>query len=315
MNVGRANRTEIDIETLLLWAFRDELSKRQTSATEGLWDHIAELGQRGGIEIDRGHGGAQRYAYIGLPDPDAYLIEKAVAGLEDLVIDWPQSFDAIAGDLSGLISVNDMARRESAPRTPKAGWGPAGAKALNAWFGDGAAKPVRDRPRDVLMVAGLRTGALVTMHAMKGTRPDWIEDSPHPLPTPAVKGPNAMVLGKCEGKNRYSLGASCPLVWSPSPLSIISSRAEYVAWHHGLTTLARTLQTEKFTALPPKTSRLPWLERSEPMAGVIPVMPSTVNRVSDWGTLPLTPARGRKGPPLRTVKAGPVSYPLREACS
>lgn len=315
MNVGRVNRTEIDIETLLLWAFRDELSKRQTSAAEGLWDHIGELGQRGGMEIDRSHGGAQRYAYIGLPDPDALLIEKAVASLEDLVIDWPQSFDAIAGDLAGLVSVNDMARQESALRAPKAGWGPAGRKALNAWYGADGARPARDRPRDVLMVGGLRTAALVTMHAVKGTQPDWVEKSPRPIPTPAKKGTNAAILGECRGRNLYSLGACCPLIWEPSPLSIISSRAEYVAWHHGLTTLARTLQTEKFTALPPKISRTPWLDIGEPIAGLKPVMPAPGNRVSDWGTLPLTPLRDRKGPPLRVPRAGPVRYPLREACS
>lgn len=315
MNVGRVNRTEIDIETLLLWAFRDELSKQQTSATEGLWDHIAELGQRGGVEIDRGPGGAQRYAYIGLPDPDALLIEKAVAGLEDMVIDWPKSFDAIAGDLAGLITVNDMARRESPPRKPKAGWGPAGAKALNAWFGDGAAKPVRDRPRDVLMVAGLRTAALVTMHAVKGTRPDWVEETPKPCAVPALKGTNAMIDGECRGRNLYSAGSNCPLRWEPSPLSIVSSRAEYVAWHHGLTLLAQTLQTEKFNPLPPKASQTPWLESLEPEQAVRSVMPTPSNRVAGWGTLPLKPPRGRKGPPLRTVKAGPVTYPLREACS
>lgn len=313
--MGRVNRTEIDIETLLLWAFRDELSKRQTSSAEGLWDHIGELGQRGGMEIDRGHGSAQRYAYIGLPDPDALLIEKAVAGLEDLVIDWPQSFDAIAGDLAGLITVNDMARRETAPRTPKAGWGAAGTKALNAWWGPEGGMLARDRPRDVLMVGGLRTAALVTMHAVKGTRPDWVEESPQPIPTPAKKGTNAAILGECRGRNLYSLGACCPLIWEPSPLSIISSRAEYVAWHHGLTTLASTLQTEKFTALPPKASRLPWLEIAGPITGLKPVMPAPGNRASDWGTLPLAPHRGRKGPPLRTQRAGPVTYPLREACS
>jgi hypothetical protein len=313
--VGRVNRTDIDIETLLLWAFRDELSKRQTSAAEGLWDHIGELGQRGGMEVDRGHGSAQRYAYIGLPDPDALLIEKAVAGLEDLVIDWPKSFDAIAGDLSGLISVNDMSKRESPVRMPKSGWGAAGTKALNAWWGAEGTRPIRDRPRDVLMVGGLRTAALVTMHAVKGTRPDWVEESPQPIPTPAKKGTNAAILGECRGRNLYSLGACCPLIWEPSPLSIISSRAEYVAWHHGLTTLARTLQTEKFNPLPPKVSRTPWLDSAEPENTVMSVMPTPSNRVAGWGTLPLTPSRGRKGPPLRTAKFGPVSYPLREACS
>jgi len=105
-------RTEIDIETLLHWAYRDELSKRQTSSAEGIWDRILEDGQRGGI--DPGHGAAQRYSHFGLPDPDAELIEKAVSSLEDLVIDWQQSFHAIAAELSGLISINDIEPDSSA---------------------------------------------------------------------------------------------------------------------------------------------------------------------------------------------------------
>lgn len=308
-------KTQIDIETLLLWAFRDELSKRQTSAAEGLWNHVAEQGQRGGIEIDHSPaGGPQRYAYIGLPDPDAVLIEKAVGGLEDLVIDWDQSFDAIAADLSGLISINDVSRRESPPRPPRAGWGAAGDKALTAWFGRDGARPVRDRPRDVLMVGGLRTAALVTMHAVKGTRPDWFEEPPTPHATPALKGTNAMIIGECRGRNLYTAGSCCPLRWLPSPLSIISSRAEYVAWHHGLTTLARTVRTEKFEAVPPKAPQTPWLVDSlEPEQHTRPVVPTSSNRVSDWGTLPLTPHRDRKGPPLRTAKSGKVRYPLEES--
>lgn len=306
-------KTEIDCETLLHWAYRDELSKRQLSSAEGIWDRIQEDGQRGGI--DPGHGAAQRYSHFGLPDPDAELIEKAVGQLEDAVIDWEQSFDAIAAELSGLISVNEMGRRGTEAKTPKAGWGKAGTKAVEAWWGKGAAKPVQDRPRDVLMVGGLRTSALMTMHAVRGTRPDWIEDSPQPQPTPAKTGSNAMVVGNCEGRNRYSLGAYCPLSWSPSPLSVISSRAEYVAWHTGLTKLSQTLVLAKFVALPPKASQTPWLEtESEQLHSVIPVMPTGKNHVRDWGTLPLAPTRGRMGPALRTVRAGPVRYPLEQEC-
>jgi hypothetical protein len=33
-------KTKIDIETLLHWAYRDELSKRQTSSAEGIWNRI-----------------------------------------------------------------------------------------------------------------------------------------------------------------------------------------------------------------------------------------------------------------------------------
>lgn len=305
MKVGK---TEIDIETLLHWAYRDELSKRQTSSAEGIWDRIQEDGQRGGV--DKGHGAAQRYSHFGLPDPDAERIEQAVAGLEDLVIDWAKSFDAIASELSGLITVNDVTKRSTEPKATKAGWGKSGAKAVKAFFGE-EPRQAHDRPRDVLMVASLKPSALVTMHAIKGNRPDWIEEAPLPKPTPAEKGTNAKIFGECRGKNLYSYGAYCPLRWTPPPLSIVTSRADYVAWHDGLVQLAETLQLEKFAPLRPKASRTPWLEEPpETAQSVRQVVPTPHNHVADWGTLPLTPARGRKGPPLRTQRASPVRYPL-----
>ncbi|HXJ59421.1 MAG TPA: hypothetical protein VNU68_22485 [Verrucomicrobiae bacterium] len=301
-------KIEIDVENLLRWAYLDELSKRQTSSAEGTWDQINLIGRQG-TEIDHGHGSAQRYCHFGLPDPDALLIEKAVAGLEDLVIDWEQSFDAIAAELSGLISVNDITKRGKQPRATKAGWGKAGAKAVKVFFGE-EPRQAQDKPRDVLMVGGLCTGALVTMHAVRGTRPDWIEDSPKPERVPAASGPNAMVVGDCRGRNLYSIGSYCPLKWEPSPLSIVSSRAEYVAWHDGLTRIAETIQLAKFTPLPPKVSRTPWLEddRENPGHSIKPVMPTPNNNVGAWGTLPLVPSRGRMGPPLRQQRAGPVRY-------
>lgn len=308
-------RTEIEIEALLIWTFRDELSKRQTSAMEGMWDQIADQCQRGGIEVDRGHDGAQRYAYIGQPDPDAIRVEKAVARLEDLVIDWDKSFEAIAADLAGLISVDHLARRErqTRARARKGGWGAAGRKALKAWWGPSGVAPAEFRPPSAQSIGGLRTAALVTMHAVRGTRPDWIEESPTASAVPALKGTNAMILGVCHGRNLYSAGSCCPLEWSPAPLSILSSRAEYVAWHHGLTTLANTVQTEKFTILPPKALETPWLipEGGGPIAGLKPVLPTAGNRVGAWGTLPLAPDRGRKGSPHRTAKGGAVRYPLQ----
>lgn len=306
-------KTGMDIETLLGWAYRDELSKRHLSSAEGIWDRIQEDGQRGGV--DPGHGSAQRYSHFGLPDPDAELIEKAVSALEDMVIDWPKSFDAIAADLSGLITINDIAKRGEQPRATKAGWGQAGAKAVKAMFGH-TPQASRDRPRDVLMVGGLRTSALVTMHAVKGSRPDWIEDSPEPHAVPALKGPNAMVVGECKGRNLYTIGSCCPLKWEPSPLSIVSSRAEYVAWHDGLTKLAETLILAKFNPLPPKASRTPWLDaRVEPGHGTLSVLPTSTNSVKAWGTLPLAPSRGRMGPALRKERAGPVRYPLAGECA
>jgi hypothetical protein len=302
-------KIEIDCERLVAWAYQEELSKRQLSSAEGIWDRIQEDGQRGGI--DPGHGAAQRYCHFGLPDPDAELIEKAIGALEDTVIDWDQSFDAIASELSALISVNDIARRDVQSKAAKGGWGKRGEKAVKDWFGE-TPRQSYDRPRDVIMVGGLRTSALVTMHAVRGTRPDWIEDAPKPSMVQALKGPNAMIVGECKGRNLYSAGAYCPLKYDPSPLSIVSSRAEYVAWHQGLTELAKTLQLAKFVALPPKASITPWLEEreSDQRYNVMSVMPTPSNNVRDWGTLPLVPSRGRMGPALRMQKASPVRYPL-----
>src|ERR1700731_122091 len=98
-------KVKMDIELLLRWAYVDELSKRQSSAAEGIWDKIQDSSNHGGI--DSGRGAAQRYAHFGLPDPDAERIERAVSGLGETVIDWKQHFDAIAGDLAGLITIND----------------------------------------------------------------------------------------------------------------------------------------------------------------------------------------------------------------
>lgn len=296
-------KTEIDIETLLHWAYRDELSKRQLSSAEGIWDRIREEGRMG--PIDRGNGAAQRYCHFGLPDPDAERVGLAVTALQDLVIDWAQSFDAVAAELSGLISVNDIPSRAAPPqRTPQAGWGAAGDKALRAWGLD-AGDPVRVK-RDVLMVNSINVAALVTMHAIKGTRPDWVEEGPRPLQTPAERGTHAKIFGECKGKNLYSLGAHCPLRWSPSPLSIVSSRADYVAWHTGLVTLAQTIELKKLIALPPKASATPWNdEPTAPRGDPIQIRPEV-----KLSKLPLAPDRGRKGPQLRSSKASPVRYPL-----
>jgi hypothetical protein len=307
------HKIEMEIEGLLRWAYMDELSKRQCSAAEGIWDRIQENQHHGGI--DRGHGAAQRYAHFGLPDPDAELIERAVSTLADKVIDWNESFDVIASDLSGLVSINDLSPRNAGERSPRVGWGEAGTKALNAWYGQKGTQPlpVEDRPRDALLVGGIKTNVLVTVHAIKGTRPEWRDEMPVPSMMPAAKGPNAAIVGECKGRNIYSTGSYCPLRWSPSPLSIVTSRAEYAAWHQGLVILSQTLQLAKFIALPPKAPATPWVDDNEVDPRVIPVMPTGRNSVKAWGTLPLSPSRGRTAPPKRFAKAGSVRYPL-EAC-
>lgn len=289
-------KISMDVEALLRWAYVDELSKRQTSAAEGIWRHMEDYANHGGI--DNGHAAAQRYCHFGLPDADAERVEVAVSALPDTVIDWGRHFEEIAADLAGLISINDLSPQGDMSRLgPKVGWGGAGTKALKAFFGDAGAQPVRDRRRDVLMVGGFKTGVLVTTHAIKGTRPDWDDEQPRPQMTPMPRGPNAMIVGECRGKNLYTAGSYCPLVWSPSALTIISGRIEYFSWYQGLVRLSDTLALERFEVLSPKAPRLPWIDNDEWNSRIVPVAHTGRNNVRDWGTLPLTPIRPRAGPP------------------
>lgn len=282
-------KTEIDVEKLLHWAYRDELSKRQTSAAEGIWDRLRHTAQLGGIEP--GHGGAQRYAHFGLPDADAEAIERAVSRLEPVVIDWAASMDTIAAGLSGLVSINDLKPDRHKSKVTVSTWGAKNGQRIRA----------ENRPRDVLMLNTLPTAALVTQHAVRASRPDWFNQEPRPHMVPALKGPNARIEGECRGRNLYSAGSYCPLEWEPSPVSVIMARVDYAVWWSGLNTLADTLVLEKFTALHPTAPPTPWIDDDEPEPTILHTPPAPFR-----GSYGLFPERPRAGPPPRLSKAGPV---------
>src|ERR1043166_1772582 len=98
-------RKRVDIEELVCWAFRDELSKKVTSSAEGVWDAIRDYAQRGGIDV--GHGAAQRYPHFGLPHPDALALERAIARLPNLSIEHDMDRAALFGDLAPVIEARD----------------------------------------------------------------------------------------------------------------------------------------------------------------------------------------------------------------
>lgn len=158
--------------------------------------------------------------------------------------------------------------------------------------------------RDVISVGSLNTAALVTMHARMGTRPDWYDEKPRPVMVMALKGPHAMIVGECKGRNLYTAGSYCPLRYEPSPLSILAARAEYIAWHAGLVKLAETLRLSDHTPTPPKASPLPWLTPESSLGQVIQIERERAS------TLPLTPDRGRAGPRKKYSQASAVRYPL-----
>lgn len=97
-------RATRDIEQLLVWAYRDELSKRITSSSEAMWESIRDYGARGGIHTDKS---PQRYDF-GEPHPDALAIESAVGALGKWFVDWDLSREALMGDLAGLMAGRDV---------------------------------------------------------------------------------------------------------------------------------------------------------------------------------------------------------------
>lgn len=238
-------KQKTEIERLLVWAYRDELPKRDaTSSAEGIWDLIAGYGARGGVDIG-GHGSAQRYAQLGVPHPDALEVERAVANLPDAVIDWEADAEPILGD---LLALADPRRCPPKPRR----------STVVRW--NGARVHQVPPPREVLLVRSLRTSALVIQHARMGTRPDWQEGPPRPVPVLAATGGQPAVMGVCKGRNRYTIGSFCPLRYEPSPLSIAAQRADYVAWWRGLNALVGLLASPlvDHVATEAVAPELPW---------------------------------------------------------
>lgn len=278
-NKQTSAREKRDIEKLLSWAYLEEISKRHTSAAEGIWDRLSQYGSLGGIDPDPGHGSAQRYAQFGLPHPDAEAIEKAVSALGSVSIE--DHFDVIVGELAALVSINDLRPRKAARVQ---------GRVTEAGYYDPNHMPPAFAPRDVILVRSVNVAALVVTHAVMGTRPDWTSEQPRPKAVSATRGRGFAVVGECRGKDLYTAGSYCPLAWEPSPIEIIQARADYAVWHDALTRLAATLELEDFEPLPPAASAAPWHdEQKTERVWSYAVAPAT--------PLPLKPQRKRAGPP------------------
>jgi hypothetical protein len=240
----------IDIEQLCRWAYREELSKRQTSSAEAVWQHIREFSVMG-TAIDYGSGaGPQRYD-LGEPDPDALLVEGFVARLPDVVLDWQGEAYAVLGDLLALVEPRPAKTAPAPIRSSMAGW-------TNTH-----GEQVRVRmppPRQAILVRTLRPSALVTAHAAMGTRPEWHVEPPKPQGVPSTRGHGPKIIGECRGRNYYSTGSHCPLLWEPSPIVIAEARADYLAWWRALALLARGLhgKLRRYKPLPPRAPEMPW---------------------------------------------------------
>lgn len=286
-------RGSVPIEKLLHWAYRDELPKRLMSSAEGIWDCIADYGQRGGVDI--GHGAAQRYPHFGLPHPDAERIECAVGALPDADIDWRAEVRAILGDLVALVNLNRRGEQPEPQRKSRVRWGVYDFTIRGKRRRRGAEVVAIDPPRDVMMVKSLHTAAIVTQHARMGTRPDWREEPSRPVMVEPDRGPRnrGKVIGESIGKDRYATGSYCPLRWEPSPISVAEARVDYLVWWRALLRLSRTLELAEFVTLPPDMPEMPWLAPVAPVM-ILPAGPPSVLWPAT-SPLPLKPRRAVAG--------------------
>jgi hypothetical protein len=226
-NLFERLQRRVDTEKLLQWAFRQELPKRRI-AIEGpeYLTPLSRIIDLGTLVDEKGLEEPGLPAHLGAPHPDALAIERAVAELEDVAVDWPGTRRALLDDLAGLLDESDVT--------------------LSA------------------LVVGLV--GLVALHARMGTRPRWdYWAAPEPIIGRNGK-PVVQFLDDrdrlVEGRRNKNFGrlSRCPLMWFPAPREAAYGRIEYTIWAETLDELALTLagQLEDYDALPPQLPRAPW---------------------------------------------------------
>lgn len=85
-----------DIESLLQWAYREELPKQAVGGLTG-WEKLIYLG----TGVDNSHHDYQLPVALGAPHPDAFLVDHRVRSLPDRIkVDWPGVREAMLGHLA-----------------------------------------------------------------------------------------------------------------------------------------------------------------------------------------------------------------------
>lgn len=103
-------KAPIDIETLLRWAYREELPKREIGGLTGWESDILLLGTR--VDDSYKESGEPGFPVaMGPPHPDALLIDHCVRQMEDVELDWAGSRDRIMGHLAPYAPLDHPALR------------------------------------------------------------------------------------------------------------------------------------------------------------------------------------------------------------
>jgi hypothetical protein len=148
-----------------------------------------------------------------------------------------------------------------------------------------------------IMSAVFDPRSIVISKAAQSTRPKWHFECPKPyrmmIPfrdaaganreRPLVHGtdadgdivylhPRRGRAAMRDGMYDYAMSPRSPLQWSaPSMISIGHARAEYVAWHGALTSLAKTLQGKlgEYEPTAPAVMPMPWITGQTPASRVL----------------------------------------------
>lgn len=274
-------KTTIDIEDLLIWAYRAELPKvpaepvgpaRHGSGWAAMSAYRNLLAVVDDRDVRNVYGVTPDKMAVNGPHPDAVTLDRVVSELDGLHLDVPADWWPFA----------DMA--------PADGWGDAGARAVSD-----ALDRLAVRGKD----GGLRFKAspawLVRKHAMMGTVPDWEAE---PIEYRLVRGGNgghakwfmmskvAQVVngeiigyaehevdGWCVSRRRPFPGAYHKHELVPSPVYAACDRAEYEVWHAALVALVEmlgeSLVAHRVTG-PARVAR-PW-EPGAPKRRILPVL-------------------------------------------
>jgi hypothetical protein len=279
-------KTTIDIEKLVQWAMRDELPKGRRVAVDAgalvagcrpQYRPFARSLNRPMIERD----GDEMGFVPGEPSDDALAVAAAIDDLDT---------EARFADRVEVLPL----------------------------FGDFAG--IAGDALDAVMCASFNPQALVVACGAQGVRPKWKFETPKARQrfSPTATKPRPLVYGidadgdlvemkknrgrafKRDGEYRLAMSPRSPLEWcSPTPLTIADARAEYVAWHAALDTLAHDLagKLRNFEVTPPAAPFMPWLDRAALVSRLI--FRDAFARYASHG-LPLAPKRKAPGKPTES---------------
>ena len=296
----------IDIQDLLVWAYREELPKDRGLGGSGKGEPcaVSPMFAMGafGTRVDYFHREPGFPSALGAPHPDALLVEAAVERLAahaeqavDEQLDLAPDFGALGVDevhavRRALAMMPAMVAR--CAKLQKSPFWTSEIVPRAMYAGNGRPMVVRREPQFSKALTG--------------------EEVEHEV----------IVQVTAEQKGSYAFGAYSPLQYEPDPQSVVDERAEYLVWWGALNALAAELADKlaTFSVRPPSARQRPWTNEA-----VLGHTPRRLDDISDrvpsqeqraiaaaHRQLGLRRARGergaaaRRGVPIRRIGAAPA---------